>query len=335
MRKNIIISMSCLLLIFAFIFINKREQSINETKKLEKVKVAEVTHSIFYAPFYVALENGYFKDEGLDVEVILTSGADKVSAAVLSKTVDIGFAGPESAIYVYKNGEKDYLITFAGLTKRDGQFIVSRKKIDKFKMEDLYNKEILVGRAGGMPSLNFLNGLKNENADKNKIKINTSVDFASLSGTFISGVGDFVNLFEPNATKLEKEGLGYVVGSVGKFSGEMPYTAFYARKSYFNDNTDKIKKFNAAINKGLDYVKNHSDIEIAKSILPQFPDNSLNDVELIVKRYREADSWLDNTTITEKSYKNLENIMINNNLLDDFVSFNDLVKDLNETTSQG
>lgn len=335
MRKNIIISMSCLLLIFAFIFINKREQSINETKKLEKVKVAEVTHSIFYAPFYVALENGYFKDEGLDVEVILTSGADKVSAAVLSKTVDIGFAGPESAIYVYKNGEKDYLITFAGLTKRDGQFIVSRKKIDNFKMEDLYNKEILVGRAGGMPSLNFLNGLKNENADKNKIKINTSVDFASLSGTFISGVGDFVNLFEPNATKLEKEGLGYVVGSVGKFSGEMPYTVFYARKSYFNDNTDKIKKFNAAINKGLDYVKNHSDIEIAKSILPQFPDNSLNDVELIVKRYREADSWLDNTTITEKSYKNLENIMINNNLLDDFVSFNDLVKDLNETTSQG
>lgn len=335
MRKNIIISMSCLLLIFAFIFINKREQSINETKKLEKVKVAEVTHSIFYAPFYVALENGYFKDEGLDVEVILTSGADKVSAAVLSKTVDIGFAGPESAIYVYKNGEKDYLITFAGLTKRDGQFIVSRKKIDNFKMEDLYNKEILVGRAGGMPSLNFLNGLKNENADKNKIKINTSVDFASLSGTFISGVGDFVNLFEPNATKLEKEGLGYVVGSVGKLSGEMPYTAFYARKSYFNDNTDKIKKFNAAINKGLDYVKNHSDIEIAKSILPQFPDNSLNDVELIVKRYREADSWLDNTTITEKSYKNLENIMINNNLLDDFVSFNDLVKDLNETTSQG
>lgn len=334
MKKNIIISMSCLLLIFAIIFVTKKEQNVNDTKKLEKVKVAEVTHSIFYAPFYVALENGYFKDEGLDVEVILTSGADKVSAAVLSKTVDIGFAGPESAIYVYKNGEKDYLVTFAGLTKRDGQFIVSRKKIDNFKMEDLYGKEVLVGRAGGMPSLNFLNGLKNEKTDKNKIKINTSIDFASLSGTFISGVGDFVNLFEPNATKLEKEGLGYVVGSVGKFSGEMPYTAFYARKSYFNNNTDKIKKFNAAINKGLDYVKNHSDIEIAKSILAQFPDNSLNDVELIVKRYREADSWLDNTTITEKSYKNLENIMIDNNLLDDFVSFNDLVKNLNETTSQ-
>lgn len=334
MKKNIIISMSCLLLIFAIIFVNKKEQNVNDTKKLEKVKVAEVTHSIFYAPFYVALENGYFKDEGLDVEVILTSGADKVSAAVLSKTVDIGFAGPESAIYVYKNGEKDYLVTFAGLTKRDGQFIVSRKKIDNFKMEDLYGKEVLVGRAGGMPSLNFLNGLKNEKTDKNKIKINTSIDFASLSGTFISGVGDFVNLFEPNATKLEKEGLGYVIGSVGKFSGEMPYTAFYARKSYFNNNTDKIKKFNAAINKGLDYVKNHSDIEIAKSILAQFPDNSLNDVELIVKRYREADSWLDNTTITEKSYKNLENIMIDNNLLDDFVSFNDLVKNLNETTSQ-
>lgn len=200
MKKIIIITLTCLLLIFSIVLINNNEKlDKNNNKNLTSLKIAEVTHSIFYAPLYVALEEGYFEDEGLDVELILTSGADKVSAAVLSNTVDIGFAGPESAIYVYKNGEKDFLVTFAGLTKRDGQFIVSRKKIDNFTINDLYGKEILVGRTGGMPALNFLNGLKNKNANKDNIKINTSVDFASLSGTFISGVGDFVNLFEHSA----------------------------------------------------------------------------------------------------------------------------------------
>ena len=170
--------------------------STKESKDKIPLTVAEVTHSIFYAPQYVAISEGLFEEEGIDLELILTSGADKVSAAVLSNTVEIGFAGPESAIYVYKNGEKDYLVTFAGLTKRDGQFIVSRKKIDNFSISDLYGKEILVGRTGGMPSLNFLNGVKNTNGDLSKIKVNTSVDFASLSGSFIAGMGDFVNLFD-------------------------------------------------------------------------------------------------------------------------------------------
>ena len=174
-----------------------------------------------------------------------------------------------------------------------------------------------------MPVLNFLNGIKNAKGDKNKIDINMNIDFASLSVTFISGVGDFVNLFEPNALKLERDGLGYVVGSVGALSGEMPYTAFNARKSYIENN-------NEAINKGITYVKEHSDREVAQVILKQFPDNSLNDVEKIVNRYKEADSWLDNTTITEETYKNLENIMIDNNLLDDYVPFDNLVINLNE-----
>ncbi len=181
-----------------------------------------------------------------------------------------------------------------------------------------------------MPVLNFLNGIKNAKGDKNKIDINMNIDFASLSGTFISGVGDFVNLFEPNALKLERDGLGYVVGSVGALSGEMPYTAFYARKSYIENNNETIKNFNKAINKGITYVKEHSDREVAQVILKQFPDNSLNDVEKIVNRYKEADSWLDNTTITEETYKNLENIMIDNNLLDDYVPFDKLVINLNE-----
>lgn len=175
-----------------------------DDKNLDKVRLAEVTHSMFYAPLYVAIENGYFEEEGIDLELILTSGADKVSAAVLSGDVQIGFAGPESAIYVYENGEEDYLVTFAGLTKRDGQFIVAREKIEDFNIEDLYGREILVGRTGGMPALNFRNGVKLSNGDIAKIDVNESIDFASLTGVFLSGVGDFVNLFELKVIKRNR-----------------------------------------------------------------------------------------------------------------------------------
>lgn len=302
------------------IFFNKPE---NNT--LKKIKVAEVTHSVFYVPLYVAVENNYFKDEGIDVELILTSGADKVSAAVLSGDVQIGFAGAESAIYVYEKGQKDYLQIFSGLTKRDGQFILARNPIDNFSLENLKGKEILVGRSSGMPALNFLNALKKANINPNNININYSIDFAALSGTFVGGTGDFVNLFEPNALKLEKENYGYVVESIGKLSGEMPYTAFYAKKSYIEKNTEIIKSFTKAINKGLDYVKTASNEDIANIIYKQFPDTSLDDLTLLVKRYKDNDSWLDSSYISEKLLENLEDIMIDNDLLQEYVSYQDLI----------
>jgi hypothetical protein len=303
--------------------INKKEDN------LEHIKVAEVTHSVFYAPLYVAIEKGYFQDYGLDIELILTPGADKVSAAVLSDDVEIGFCGPESSIYVYNGKEKDYIQSFAGLTKRDGQFIVSRKNIKNFKMEDLIGKEVLAGRKGGMPVLNFENALINSNIDKNEVNINTSVEFSALSGSFIGGQGDFVNLFEPNATKLEKEGYGYVVGSVGMISGEVPYTAFNAKKSYIKNNKETLKNFNKAINEGLKYVKEHDEKDIANAIINQFPDSSINDVTTIVKRYKESDSWLENTFISEKSFKNLEDIMIKANLIKEYVPYKDLIININ------
>ena len=323
MKKRIIILL-IIIILFGVGFVLFRTYN-KKTTTLEKIKVAEVTHSIFYAPLYVALENGYFEDNGLDVELILTPGADKVSAAVLSEDVQIGFCGPESSIYVYEGKEKDYIQTFAGLTKRDGQFIVSRKKIKDFKMEDLIGKEVLVGRVGGMPALNFENALKNSNVNKQDVNMNTSVEFAALSGSFIGGEGDFVNLFEPNATKLESEGYGYVVGSVGMLSGEVPYTACNAKKSYIKNNKDVINNFTKAIKKGLDYVKKHNNKEIAKVILNQFPDSSLNDIETIVKRYKDSDSWLDTPYISEESFENLEDIMINANQLDDYVPYNKLI----------
>ena len=312
----------CLIGMITFIcFTGKKEEN-----DLRKIRVAEVTHSPFYTPFYVAIENGYFKEEGLDIELVLTPGADKVSAAVLSNDVEIGFAGPEASIYVYNGGEEDYIISFAGLTKRDGQFILAREANDNFKLEDLYNKEILVGRKGGMPSLNFLNALKKSNIDPKKININYSVEFAALSGSFIGGIGNYVNLFEPTATKLTKDNLGYVVASIGLMSGEVPYTAFNARKSFINNNEDVIRKFTKALNKGIKYTLENNETEIAKVILKQFPDSSLNDLSVIIKRYKDYDCFLDSTYISEKSFENLEDIMIDNDLLKSYVPYSDLIK---------
>lgn len=312
----------CLIGMIAFVcFTGKKEEN-----DLRKIRVAEVTHSPFYTPFYVAIENGYFKEEGLDIELVLTPGADKVSAAVLSNDVEIGFAGPEASIYVYDGGEEDYIISFAGLTKRDGQFILAREATDNFKLEDLYNKEILVGRKGGMPSLNFLNALKKSNIDPKKININYSVEFAALSGSFIGGMGNYVNLFEPTATKLTKDNLGYVVASIGLMSGEVPYTAFNARKSFINNNEDVIRKFTKALNKGIKYTLENNENEIAKVILKQFPDSSLNDLSVIIKRYKDYDCFLDSTFISEKSFENLEDIMIDNDLLKSYVPYSDLIK---------
>lgn len=313
------------LLIILIVVVTATKLTSKKNDNLTTIKLAEVTHSAFYAPMYVAIEAGYFKENGINVDLILTSGADKVAAAVLSNDVEIGFAGPESAIYVYKGGEEDYLVTFAGLTKRDGQFIVSRNKIENFTLSDLKGKEILAGRKGGMPVLNFQNALKNEGVSESDINMNTSVEFASLSGSFIAGMGDFVNLFEPNATNLAKEGLGYIVGNVGAYSGEVPYTAFYARKSYLENNKDVVTNFTKAINQGLEYVRTHSAEEIAKIILPQFPDISLTDLTAIVDNYKKYDSWLTNPFITEESYKNLEDIMISANLLDTYVSYEELI----------
>ena len=326
LKKKIIATIIGIVLIVAMVVIYTIFKPNKKESGLTKVSLAEVTHSAFYAPLYVAIENGYLEEEGIEVELILTPGADKVAAAVLSNDVQIGFAGTESAIYVYDGGEEDYLVTFAGLTKRDGQFIIS--KDENFTWEDLKGKEVLVGRQGGMPALNFLNALKNAGINANEVNLNYSIDFASLSGAYIGGTGDFVNLFEPNATLLEKEEYGHVVASIGELSGEMPYTAFYARKSYLEENKELLEKFNNAINKGLQFVKEHDACTIAEVILPQFPDMSLDDLEQIVKRYMDSDSWLDTTFIKEEYFENLENLMIENDLLEDYVPYNDLIQNL-------
>ena len=293
---------------------------------LKKVVVAEVAHSIFYAPMYVAYTEGYFKEEGLDVEIILTAGADKVTAAVLSDDVNIGFCGSESTIYLYNEGVKDYLVNFAGLTKKDGSFLVSRKKYDNFTLENLKGKTIIGGRKGGMPEMTLKWALKENGLDyEDDVIIDTSIAFNAMSGAFIGGQGDFVSLFEPNALELEKQGLGYVVASIGELGGIVPYTAFNAKKSYIENNPNVIEGFTKAIQKGLDYVHNNSSKDIALKILSEFPDTSLTDLEKIIDRYKSIDSWFKTTYINEDNFIHIEKIMENAKELSKRVPYNKLV----------
>ena len=330
MKRKIIIILIALIVLVGVSLILIKVFDKKEDSSLTKVRLAEVTHSSFYAPLYVAIENGYFEEEGIDLELILTPGADKVSAAVLSNDVEIGFAGAESAIYVYNQEESDYLRIFSGLTKRDGQFIVARDNYEDFSLEDLYGKEILVGRSTGMPALNFLNGLKNMGIDIDKININYSVEFAALSGSFIGGTGDFVNLFEPNATSLEENGYGHVVASVGVMSGEVPYTAFYARKSYIEENPEIIEGFTKAIAKAITYTLENDATKVAEDIIDQFPDTDVSELALMIDRYKEYDCWLENPFVSEELFTNLEDFLIDFDLLSDYVPYEDLVNNFYE-----
>lgn len=297
-----------ILIIFLSVFLitifNKKETN------LKKVRVAEVTHSVFYAPQYAAHALGYFEEEGLDVEIILTSGADKVTSAVLSGDVEIGFCGSEATIYIYNQGEENYLVNFAGLTKKDGSFIVSRRKIENFNINDLKGSYIIGGRKGGMPEMTLEWILKENRINpKTDVTIDTSIAFAGMSGAFIGGIGDYVTLFEPNALSLEKNGFGYVVASLGELGGEVPYTVYNAKKSYIENNPEVIEGFTRAIQKGIDYVKNTNSEEIAKTILNYFPDVSLQDLTTIVERYKSIDSWYDNVLITEESFNHVQEIV--------------------------
>ena len=316
--KKIIVIVIAIFLIFIIGFSFNKDES-------KKIVVSEVTHSVFYSPWYVALENKYFESEGLDIEVVLTPGADKVAASVISEDATIGFSGPEATVYIYNNSNEK-LVTFASLTKRDGQFIVGDCKYkDNFSILDLKGKKVLAGRRGGMPLLMFKYALKESNINEKDVDIDTSIDFASLTGAYINGQGDFVNLFEPNALKVEKENKGCVLSSLGNISGTVPYTTFYAKESYIKKNKDIIKKFNKALNKGLEFVHKNDSKTIANAIKNQFSDTNIEDLITIVDRYKKADSWYKTTYINKKDYNRLLDIMIYGKTIDKKINIDDLI----------
>ena len=294
--------------------------------KTTSVTLNEVAHSIFYAPMYVAIEEGYFKEEGLDVTLVTGFGADKTMTAVLTGEADIGFMGSESTIYTYAGGTDDYVVNFAQLTQRAGNFLVSREPIDEFSWDMLKGQDVLGGRAGGMPQMVFEYILRKNNIDPAAdLRIDQSIDFGSTAAAFSGGDADFTVEFEPHATLLEQKGDGYVVASLGEDSGYVPYTAFSAKKSYIEKNGNVIQAFTNALQKGMDYVQSHSPEEIADVIAPQFAETDKQALVTIVARYYDQDTWKDNLIFEKESFDLLQNILEDSGVLETRVPYSDLV----------
>ena len=279
--------------------------------KLAKVTLNEVAHSIFYAPQYVAIEEGYFKDEGLDMTLITGFGADKTMTAVISGEADIGFMGAEASIYAYQEGATDPVVNFAQLTQRAGNFLVAREEMPDFKWENLKGKKVLGGRKGGMPEMVFEYILKQNGLDPQKdLSIDQSIDFGATAAAFTGdNSADFTVEFEPSATALEKQGAGYVVASLGVDSGYVPYTSYSAKTSYMEKNPDIMQKFTNALQKGMDYVQKHTPEEIARVIEPQFPETDLDTITAIVKRYYDQDTWKENLVFGQEGFELLQDIL--------------------------
>ena len=277
---------------------------------LTPVTLSEVAHSIFYAPMYVAIENGYFADEGLDITLVNGSGADNVMTSLISGDADIGFMGPEATVYVYNQGAQNYAVNFAQLTQRAGNFLVGRSAEPDFSWQDLKGKKVLGGRAGGMPEMVFEYILKKNGIDpKNDLTIDQSINFGLTAAAFTSNDADYTVEFEPFATTLETEGNGTVVASLGVDSGYVPYTAYCAKQSYLNRHPEIIQSFTNAIQKGLAYVNSHSADEIAETIQPQFPETDRAAIARIVDRYKAQDTWKNDTIFHRDSFELLENIL--------------------------
>jgi NitT/TauT family transport system substrate-binding protein len=297
----------------------------SKSDEMTTVRLNEVTHSVFYAPMYAALNLGYFTEEGLDVELTNGGGADKVMTAVLAGQADIGLAGPEACIYVLNEGREDYPVVFAQLTKRDGSFLVGRSD-DAFQWDDLKGKTIIGGRKGGVPEMTLEYVMRQNGVVPNQdAVVDTSVQFNMMAGAFTGGNGDYVTLFEPTATVVELEGKGYVLTSIGQESGEIPYTAFFASQSYMSANPDVVQSFTDAVAKGQKWVQEHSAQEIAEAIADQFPDTKLEVLTLVAQRYKDIDAWNQTPVMKEESLDRLQTVMETAGELDQRVDFAKLV----------
>ena len=291
------------------------------------VRLSEVTHSVFYAPQYVALEQGFFADEGLNIELTNGGGADKVMTAVLTGQADIGLAGPEACIYVYNQGKDDYPVVFGQLTKRDGSFLVGRADVP-FSWELLRGKTVIGGRAGGVPEMTLEYVMRqNGVVPGTDAAVDTTVQFNMMAGAFTGGNGDFVTLFEPTATEVAQAGKGYILASIGQESGEIPYTAYFASQAYISDHADIVQRFTNAIARAQKWIAEHDAAQTAEIIAPQFPDTSVPVLTQVVQRYKDIDAWNATPVMTRSSLERLETVMETAGVLDhaDWVDFDRLV----------
>ena len=311
MNKKRILLIIIVILIIAIIgiitVVNKNNKNEEE---LQTVNVSEVTRSVFYAPQYVAINNGFFEENGIKVELTTSSGADAVMTQVLANQCEIGFAGPEASIYVYNEGKEDHTQVFTQMTKRDGSFLVSRTDSENFDWQELKGKTVIPGRKGGVPYMTLEYVLKKNGINpETDVTLDDSIKFDLMAGAFTAGNADYVTLFEPTASLTEQEGKGYVVASVGEAAGEIPYTAYFAKQSYIENNEETIQNFTNAIYKGQQWVKEHTAREVAESIQSFFPDTSLDLLETAVQSYKDIDAWNETPVLTQESFQRLQEVM--------------------------
>ena len=294
-------------------FVNEdiiKNNSTNDENTLETINVSEVTRSVFYAPQYVAINNGFFEKNGIKIELTTSAGADAVMTSVLSNQVEIGFAGPEASIYVYNEGKEDYCQVFAQMTKKDGSLLVSKNPNDNFKWTDVKGTTIIPGRKGGVPFMTLEYVLKQNGINPGTdVVLDDSIKFDLMAGAFTAGDAEYVTLFEPTASLTELEGKGYVVASVGEAAGEIPYTAYFAKKSYIEENRDIIQGFTNAIYEGEQWVKNHSSREIAEAIQSFFPDTDIELLERAIQSYKDIDAWNETPVLKQESFNKLQEVM--------------------------
>lgn len=310
MKKKILLTLAIIVLVvvIGIVVVIRRPGSSDDG--LKTINVSEVTRSVFYSPQYVAIHEGFFEKNGIKIELTTGQGADAVMTSVLANQVDIGFAGPEASIYVYNEGKEDHTQVFAQLTKRDGSFLVSKENTNDFSWNDLRGKTVIPGRRGGVPYMTFEYVLKKNGINpKTDLVLDDSIKFDLMAGAFSSGNAEYVTLFEPTASMTEMQGKGYVVASVGEASGEIPYTAYFAKKSYIDNNEETIQNFTNAIYKGQKWVKEHSAREIAEVIKDFFTDTDLDLLTTAIQSYKDIDAWNDTPVLKEESFNKLQDVM--------------------------
>ena len=312
MKKTImiIILIAVIIGIITAVVININKNSTKDENGTKLVRLNEVTRSVFYAPQYVAIAQGYFKEKGIEVEITTGQGADNVMTAVLAGQSDIGFAGPEASIYVYNEGKEDHTQVFAQLTKRDGSFLVARDKTDEFDWNQLKGKTVIPGRKGGVPYMTFEYVLKQKGINPSTdVNLDDSISFDLMAGAFAGGNAEYVTLFEPTASMTEEQGAGYIVASVGAEAGEIPYTAYFAKKSYIAKNEELIQNFTDAIYKGQKWTQEHSAKEIAELIKDFFPSTDVKMLENSIQRYKDIDAWNKTPVLTEEAFNKLQDVI--------------------------
>ena len=325
--KFTIVVILLMIIATATVFLIKEKIIDRDNKEeIHKIQLNEVTRSVFYAPQYVAISKGFFEEEGLKLEITTGQGADKVMTAILAGQSDIGLCGPEAAIYVYNEGKEDYIEVFAQLTQKDGSFLVSKEQTDNFSWQDLKGKTVIPGRKGGVPYMTLEYVLKQNGLNpKTDLVLDDSIKFDLMAGAFTGGNAEYVTLFEPTASMTEDAKKGYIVASVGEAAGEVPYTAYCAKKSYIANNKEIIEGFTKAIYKGEQWVKEHSAIEIAKAIQEFFPDTTVESLENSVQKYKEIDAWKENPILKEEAFDKLQLIMTEAGELEQKAPYNKIV----------